>query len=200
MIGASEDDCRLLVSKQFLIPFETGVVVIRHWRIHNYIQKDRYKETMYKAEKSALEQDQSGAYQLLDTPCIHSVSRMDSQVRLGEGSSDKDSTGKDSVGESKGRKRPTPTREQYGEYGWVKLTREEHQRLVSEYGLLEVNRAITYVDESAQSTGNKNRWKDWNLVIRKCIRDGWGKNQNRQQQQSGNVFMEIANDLGGDPF
>ena len=104
MIGASEDDCRLLVSKQFLIPFETGVVVIRHWRIHNYIQKDRYKETMYQSEKSTLEQDSSGAYQLMDTACIHAVSKMDNQVRLG-----KDSLGKDSLGDcKKARKRFTP--------------------------------------------------------------------------------------------
>lgn len=102
--------------------------------------------------------------------------------------------------ESKGHKRPTPARESYGEYGWVKLTDEEHQRLVSEYGLIEVNRAITYVDESAQSTGNKNRWKDWNLTVRKCIRDGWGK-QKYKQERGGNVFLDIARDLhGGDVF
>ena len=104
MIGASEDDCRLLVSKQFLIPFETGVVVIRHWRIHNYIQKDRYKETMYQSEKSTLEQDSSGAYQLMDTACIHAVSKMDNQVRLGKVSLVEDSLGDD---KSK-RKRFTP--------------------------------------------------------------------------------------------
>lgn len=104
MIGASEDDCRLLVSKQFLIPFETGVVVIRHWRIHNYIQKDRYKETMYQSEKSTLEQDSSGAYQLLDTACIQAVSKMDNQVRLGKVSLVEDSL----VEDKSKRKRFTP--------------------------------------------------------------------------------------------
>ena len=104
MIGSSEDDCRLLVAKQFLIPFETGVVVIRHWRIHNYIQKDRYKETLYQAERATLEQDSSGAYQIMDTSCIQTVSKMDNQVRLG-----KDSLGKDSLGDcKKARKRFTP--------------------------------------------------------------------------------------------
>lgn len=62
----------------------------------------------------------------------------------------------------------------HGEFGWVKLTDEQHKRLVEEYGEATITRAITYVDESAQSTGNKNRWKDWNLVLRKCIRNGWG--------------------------
>ena len=93
MIGASEDDCRLLVAKRFLIPFDTGVVVIRHWRIHNYIQKDRYKETMYREERSMLSQDQNGAYDLMDTTCIQNVSNLETQDRLG-----KDSIGKISLG------------------------------------------------------------------------------------------------------
>lgn len=54
MIGSSDDDLKLLIAKQFIIPFESGIVVIKHWKIHNYIQKDRYKETIYKEEKSQL--------------------------------------------------------------------------------------------------------------------------------------------------
>lgn len=91
------------------------------------------------------------------------------------------------------RKRATPARESFGEYGWVKLTEEEHNRLVSEYGLSEVQRAIAYIDESAQSTGNKNKWKDWNLVVRKCIRDGWGKRQ-QPQQSTGGSFKDVFGD------
>lgn len=68
------------------------------------------------------------------------------------------------------------SRTSYGEYGWVKLSDEEHTRLINEYGETEVQRAITYIDEYAQSTGNKNKYKDWNLVVRKCIRDRWGVN------------------------
>lgn len=93
MIGASEDDFRLLVAKRFLIPFDTGVVVIRHWRIHNYIQKDRYKETMYQEERAMLSQDQNGVYNLIDTTCIRNVSNLETQDRLG-----KDSIGKISLG------------------------------------------------------------------------------------------------------
>lgn len=65
-------------------------------------------------------------------------------------------------------------RHKRGEYGWVKLTDEEYERLQQELGDAELQRCIAYIDESAQSTGNKNKWKDWNLVIRKCSRDGWG--------------------------
>ncbi len=62
----------------------------------------------------------------------------------------------------------------FGAYGWVKLTEGEYNRLINDFGQAEVNRCIAYVDESAQSTGNKNKWRDWNLVVRKCSRDGWG--------------------------
>ena len=62
MIGASGDDFRILVSKQFVIPFDSGIIVIRHWRIHNYIQKDRYKPTLYEREKSQISVLPSGEY------------------------------------------------------------------------------------------------------------------------------------------
>lgn len=62
MIGASEDDLKLLIAKEFVIPFDTGVVVIKHWKIHNSIRADRYKVTMYKGEKSLLELNENGAY------------------------------------------------------------------------------------------------------------------------------------------
>lgn len=80
---------------------------------------------------------------------------------------------------------PTPTgtviRHKYGEYGWVRLSDDEYNRLLNELGEAELTRCITYVDESAQSNGNKNKWKDWNLVIRKCARDRWGMNKGGQQ-------------------
>ena len=62
MIGASDDDCRILIAKQFIIPFDSGIVVIRHWRIHNYIQKDRYKPTLYEQEKAQIAVLPSGEY------------------------------------------------------------------------------------------------------------------------------------------
>ena len=91
MIGASDDDLKLLIAKQFLIPFETGIVVIRDWKIHNYIQKDRYTETFYQQEKAQLETVENKQYQKMDTECIQNVSSSDTQVRLG-----KDRLGKDS--------------------------------------------------------------------------------------------------------
>lgn len=89
-IGASNDDLKILIGKGFLIPFESGVVVIRHWRIHNYIQADRFQATIYQDEKEQLEFDKSkiASIKPLDQ-CIQNVSKMDTQVRLGEDSLDK---------------------------------------------------------------------------------------------------------------
>ena len=53
MIGAADDDLKVLVMKRFILPFDSGVVVIKHWKIHNYIRNDRYKETVYKEELEA---------------------------------------------------------------------------------------------------------------------------------------------------
>lgn len=81
MIGASEDDLKVLIGKRFIIPFESGIVVIKHWRIHNYIQKDRYKPTAYTEERSQLKLKDNGVY-TLDTDCIQDVSDMETQNRL----------------------------------------------------------------------------------------------------------------------
>ena len=51
MTGKKEDDLKLLIAKQFIIPFDSGVIVIKHWRINNYLRKDRYHETKYLREK-----------------------------------------------------------------------------------------------------------------------------------------------------
>ena len=75
--------------------------------------------------------------------------------------------------DNKAGKPPAPPNK-HGEFGWVQLTQDEYTRLVADLGETEAMRCIAYVDESAQSTGNKNKWRDWNLVVRKCHRDGWG--------------------------
>lgn len=64
MIGASDDDLKMLVAKRFIIPFESGIVVIKHWKIHNYIRGDRKKETVYPEEMALLEEKENGAYTL----------------------------------------------------------------------------------------------------------------------------------------
>ncbi len=111
MVNASEDDLKVLITKQFIIPFDSGVVVIRHWRIHNYIQSDRRKDTMYVEEKMQLLLSDSGTYELepepciqngykMDTSCIQTVSKMDTEC-IQDGYIGKDSIDKNSIEEPK---------------------------------------------------------------------------------------------------
>lgn len=84
-VGCKDDDINLLILKKFLIPFASGVVVIKHWKIHNYIRNDRYKETKYKEEKNTLCLDENNAYtQSNNMLGIPNGNRMDTQDRLGE--------------------------------------------------------------------------------------------------------------------
>ncbi|KAF0422873.1 conserved phage C-terminal domain-containing protein [Pediococcus pentosaceus] len=87
MIGSSDDDLKLLLTKNFIFAFESGVVVIKDWKIHNYIRKDTYNTTIYGDEKEQLSQDENGSYTL--SP--RAVDEPSPQVRLG-----KDRLGKDS--------------------------------------------------------------------------------------------------------
>ena len=64
MIGASDDDLKMLAAKRFIIPFDTGIVVIKHWKIHNYIRGDRKKDTVYPEEMALLTEKENGAYSL----------------------------------------------------------------------------------------------------------------------------------------
>lgn len=91
MIGASNDDVNILIARKFVIPFDSGVVVIKHWRINNYLRNDRYTETKYLEEKSTLEVDKNGSYTAKNNTGIpHGIPTVSTgKVRLG-----KDSIGK----------------------------------------------------------------------------------------------------------
>ena len=101
-VGASTDDMNILIARQFVIPFESGVVVIRHWKIHNYIRKDTYKETPYKEEKSMLCTDENNSYILENKyPSTNRQRAVDeplTQDRIGK---DRLELGKDSIGEDR---------------------------------------------------------------------------------------------------
>ena len=101
-VGASTDDMNILIARQFVIPFESGVVVIKHWKIHNYIRKDTYKETPYKEEKSMLCTDENNSYILenkyLSTNRQRAVDEPLTQDRIDK---DRLELGKDSIGEDR---------------------------------------------------------------------------------------------------
>lgn len=93
-IGASSDDLRILIAKGFVIPFDSGVVVIRHWRIHNYIRSDRFQSTMHQEEKKKIDFDETKianikAFQDVIPDVIPNGYQMDTQVRIGKDRLDK---------------------------------------------------------------------------------------------------------------
>lgn len=83
--------------------------------------------------------------------------------------------------EQKTEKKSAVVRHAYGVYGWVKLSDAEYDRLLSDLGEAELSRCINLVDERAQGTGNKNKWRDWNLIVRRCHRENWGRNQSGKE-------------------
>lgn len=98
MIGAKDDDMKVLAAKQFVIPFESGVVVIKDWKIHNYIQNDRYKpSTLPERDLLNIQKDKTytlkGDVSRMDTECIQTVSI--GKDRLGKDRISKVREGKD---------------------------------------------------------------------------------------------------------
>lgn len=86
MVGASQDDINILCLKKFILPFDSGVIVIKHWRIHNYIRKDRYTPTTYTDEIDKLKLDENNAYTFSATNGQPTVNQRLTQVRIGEDS------------------------------------------------------------------------------------------------------------------
>ena len=97
MIGASNDDLKILIAKQYILPFESGVVVVKHWLIHNYIRRDRYNETMHVEEKKKLQINEDKTYSyyegipLVNQPTTNGIPMVDT----GKDRTGKDRTGKD---------------------------------------------------------------------------------------------------------
>lgn len=164
MIGADETSLKILISNSFLIPFNTGIVVISHWKLHNYISRDRYKPTIYQDEKSNLKLQNNGVYEILytnciqdvhnlSTDCIQDVHNLGTQVSIG-----KVSIGKDIYISPKTKKL------KFGEFQHVLLTDEEHKKLVEDYGEKTAALYIKKVDEYCEQSGKK--YKNYNLAIR----------------------------------
>ena len=98
--GASEDDMKVLISKKFILLFESGVIVIKHWRINNYLRNDRYVETKYQEEKNLLTVNANGAYHAEKSIGIPGgiPGGIPNTVYPGKDSIGKDRLGKDSIG------------------------------------------------------------------------------------------------------
>ena len=187
MIGCGDDDLKLLIAKKFLLPFESGVVVIKHWRIHNYIQNDRYTETNYKFEKSTLNIDENKSYTFEETGrkliknkvinagnelspnCIHDGYTTDTQDRLGKVRLGKDNNtiSKDIVSSTK----VQHIIDSWNSLGLQKLVainpNTNRYRLlnarIKEYGLDKVLEAIENIRYSRFLKGQNN--KNWTITF-----------------------------------
>ena len=158
--GATADDLNLLIAKRFILTFQSGVVVIKHWCIHNTIQKDRYKETKYLEEKNQLMLDGNKAYTEAVSDvypeCIQDVSRPEPQVRLGEVNLSKSSIGEDieeAEPPTRAKRFVPPTVDQVREYC------EERGNSVNP------QRFVDYYSSNGWMVG-KNKMKDWKAAVR----------------------------------
>ena len=90
--GASEDDLRLLIAKRFVLTFEDGVIVIKHWRMHNTLSRDRYTETSYIDEKRMLLLKENGSYSLASGNVIDDTKLIERSNRQTHNRRNKDAT------------------------------------------------------------------------------------------------------------
>ena len=199
--GASSDDMNILIMRKFIIPFDSGVVVIKHWRIHNYIRKDTYVETKYKDEKEQLMLDENNAYtakkmQLLQLRDEY-VDEPSTQVRLGKVSIGKDSIGKDSIEKNIGdaiaphtqvetviQEKNSETVARKKREQFIKPTVEEIEKFAHEYNLTKLDPQYFY--DYYESNGwmvGKNHMKDW-----KATAKNWNRRQFNTSRQRGNVI------------
>ena len=162
MIGASDDDCKLLIAKGFILVFETGVIVIKHWKIHNYIQKDRFKPTICLEEKKEIVTEEDGTY----TQCTRNGYDSDTQVSIG-----KVSIGKVSKDIEPPKRFTAPSLED------VKAYCEERKNNV------DAERFINYYTANGWKVG-KNPMKDWRAAVRSWERNVFGKPKAAETEHS----------------
>ena len=115
-VNCSEDDLKLLILKKYLIPFDSGVVVISDWKINNELKKDRYKPTIHLSEFEKIQIQKNKSYSLITSNVnkarFQNVSKMDTQDSIGKDSIGKDSIGKDSIDKEPGEVQKKKTSEE----------------------------------------------------------------------------------------
>lgn len=173
MCGASDDDFKLLIAKSFIILFDSGIIVIKHWKMHNYIQADRYRPTDYAEEKSMLGIKSNKAYTLdvskMDTECIQNG--YIGKDSIGKVSKDKDSIGESSRGEKAKRFYP-PTLDEVKQYC------EERKNNIDPMAF------IDFYSSKGWMIG-KNRMKDWKAAVRT-----WERKRKEQSKAESSVYDE----------
>lgn len=178
---ASIDDLKVLLAKNYIIRFESGVIVIKHWRMHNTLRKDRYTPTNFQEELNQLGIKDNGAYTL---GCQMGAERLP-QVSIGKESIVEVSIGEENIGKEAAPAPSKPTRHKYGEYKNVLLSDEEYAKLVSEFPNdyeQRIERLSGYIASSGKT------YKNHLATIR-----NWAKRDGEKKTQtgSGNPFFDM---------
>ena len=143
---------KLLIAKGFVIPFSSGVCVIRDWKVNNYIQSDRYTPTLYAEEKRHLLCRKNGQYDYSDTPCIQNVSDADTQDRKGK-------VRKERCRSSKADKPPRASR-------FTPPTVDEvHAYCAERKNGVDAERFVDFYESKGWLVG-KSKMKDWRAAVR----------------------------------
>lgn len=172
MIGSNDDDFKVLLLKRFLLNFESGVCVIKHWLIHNLVRGDRYTPTQYIREKQMLIiDDKTKKYSLNNGSqlVIPNDNQRMTQDRLGEDSIDKIKEEKDI----------------YGEFENVKLKKEEHQKLVENIG--ENNTKVIIEELSSYMASKGKRYSSHYATLL-----NWARRKYQESQRSQNNKRKIV--------
>lgn len=181
-IGASDDDLRVLLAKRFIIGFENGVIVIKHWRVHNTLRKDRYSPTQYQEELARLEVKENKSYteKALEIPTATTWqpngNHLATQYSIDKYSIDKisilEEDSDSNEPEQPAPKKTKPIKHKYGEYKNVLLTDDELEKLKAEY--FDYKERIERLSSYVASTGKS--YKSHYATIR-----NWARKDKEQQ-------------------
>ncbi len=155
LTGASEDDLKLLIAKSFIIPFENGLIVIKHWRMNNLIRSDRYKPTVYQEEKKQLQLKENGSY-TKTTIGIPNDNQSEPQYSIG-----KDSIVEESKDKEEGEQVATSSVKRF-----VKPTLEEIKNYCEERkNGINPQQFFDFYESKGWKVGNQSM-KDWKACVR----------------------------------
>ena len=201
-IGASEDDLKLLIAKRFVIGFENGVIVIKHWRMHNTLRKDRYNPTQYQEELALLDIKENNAYterlpESVATTWQPSGNHLETQYSIGKVSIEEDNISDSDEPEQPTPKAKKPVKHKYGEYNNVLLSDADLEKLKSEFP--DWKERIERLSSYMASTGKpyKNHLATIRNWARKDAQTTPQRVQKPDQRKGGNIFLDLIDDEMG---
>ena len=196
VIGAKDDDMRVLQAKGYTIPFDSGVIVIKHWRIHNSLRKDRYNPNpQLENERKQLIINDRKEYELATTwqPTGNQLAT-NGYHSIGKDSIGKDSIGKDSIGSGRDKSQPTRTH-------FIPPTLEEVKAYcIERNNNIDAEYFIDFQEARGWVLSNGKKMKDWKATIRTWERNNYNRNHvNKNSKDNAiNVVNNLMSKLGGD--